>query len=445
MKLSTSLIAVLAGTEARRWRRQGGMMTETTSTTASTTTASTETTTTTEEPVTAAAGTFLDQISGADVNFNDGTSNINIMPMADGTVMVVITNNADNLVIATSLATVDEAGMQLTGLSGLPDGSTTAVWDAAMQQFTTDTGAVWPLGAALTTTTAPAVGSTTGPNGGNPYAPGMSSTAAPGGAYGGSGSTAAPYNGGGTGGSTDSYAPAGTGYIANDPHVRVTNEIGQAICYDLPGDGLSFISLLKDNESGLEVNGFISNTHKHRLSGIGIKTPAGVEIAIDSHHVTVGFEGDVEGDYNYDSYMKVQTDDALVEITSKLEAKHQGVFVELDDGTFFHIDEKDIKDTLKFVIAKSTGLSNHLSGMLGQTIQPQDFRIHPDGSIEVEGRWIMKTTLDAKHSCFRLAEWDIHNFLGHNPADYAVENMFATLDHPWASITAQLEEDSTPK
>jgi len=247
------------------------MMTETTSTTASTTTASTETTTTTEEPVTAAAGTFLDQISGADVNFNDGTSNINIMPMADGTVMVVITNNADNLVIATSLATVDEAGMQLTGLSGLPDGSTTAVWDAAMQQFTTDTGAVWPLGAALTTTTAPAVGSTTGPNGGNPYAPSMSSTAAPGGAYGGSGSTAAPYNGGGTGGSTDSYAPAGTGYIANDPHVRVTNEIGQAICYDLPGDGLSFISLLKDNESGLEVNGFISNTHKHRLSGIGIK------------------------------------------------------------------------------------------------------------------------------------------------------------------------------
>jgi len=421
------------------------MMTETTSTTASTTTASTETTTTTEEPVTAAAGTFLDQISGADVNFNDGTSNINIMPMADGTVMVVITNNADNLVIATSLATVDEAGMQLTGLSGLPDGSTTAVWDAAMQQFTTDTGAVWPLGAALTTTTAPAVGSTTGPNGGNPYAPSMSSTAAPGGAYGGSGSTAAPYNGGGTGGSTDSYAPAGTGYIANDPHVRVTNEIGQAICYDLPGDGLSFISLLKDNESGLEVNGFISNTHKHRLSGIGIKTPAGVEIAIDSHHVTVGFEGDVEGDYNYDSYMKVQTDDALVEITSKLEAKHQGVFVELDDGTFFHIDEKDIKDTLKFVIAKSTGLSSHLSGMLGQTIQPQDFRIHPDGSIEVEGRWIMKTTLDAKHSCFRLAEWDIHTFLGHNPADYAVENMFATLDHPWASITAQLEEDSTPK
>lgn len=336
--------------------------------------------------------------------------------------------------------------MQLTNLSGLPDGSTVATWDPALQQFTTDTGAVWPMGNAVATTSAPAAGSTTGPNGGgNPYAPGMSSTAAPGGAYGGSGSTAAPYNGGGTGGSTDSYAPAGTGYIANDPHVRVTNEIGQAICYDLPGDGLSFISLLKDNESGLEVNGFISNTHKHRLSGIGIKTPAGVEIAIDSHHVTVGYEGDIEGDYNYDSYMKVQTDDALVEITSKLEAKHQGVFIELDDGTFFHIDEKDVKDTLKFVIAKSTGLSNHLSGMLGQTIQPQDFRIHPDGSIEVEGRWIMQTTLDAKHSCFRLAEWDIHNFLGHNPADYAVENMFATLDHPWASITAQLEEDSTPK
>merc|ERR1712037_64782 len=400
MKLSTSLIAVLAGTEARRWRRQGGMMTETTSTTASTTTASTETTTTTADPITFAEGTFLDMITVDPSMTEQTTSTLCQWLMGPSWLSLPTT------LTTSSLATVDSAGMMLTGLSGLPDGSTTATWDAALQQFTTDTGAVWPMGVASTTTSAPAMGSTTGPTGGNPYAPGMSSTAAPGGSYGGSGSTAAggstaaPYNGGGTGGSTDSYSPAGTGSIANDPHVRVTNEIGQAICYDLPGDGLSFISLLKDNESGLEVNGFISNTHKHRLSGIGIKTPAGVEIAIDSHHVTVGYEGEIEGDYNYDSYMKVQTDDALVEITSKLEAKHQGVFIELDDGTFFHIDEKDVKDTLKFVIAKSTGLSNHLSGMLGQTIQPQDFRIPPDGSIEVEGRWIMKTTLDAKHSCF---------------------------------------------
>ena len=115
--------------------------------------------------------------------------------------LVVVTNNADNLVVATSLATVDEAGMMLTGLSGLPDGSTTATWDPALQQFTTDTGAVWPLGAAVTTTSGPAL--TSGPNGGNPYAPDMSSTAAP-------GATQAPYNGGGTGGSTP-YNGGGTG------------------------------------------------------------------------------------------------------------------------------------------------------------------------------------------------------------------------------------------
>ena len=284
-QLSTSLLLVLGGADARRWVRRGRQAdptTVTTSTSATTTTATTETTTTTVAPPTAAAGTFLDQISGADVSFNDGTNNINIMPMADGSVMVVFTNNANNLVTATSLATVDEAGQMLTGLSGLPDGSTTATWDPALGQFTTDTGAIWSGGAAQTTTSGPAVVSTTAPGGasttgagGNPYAPGMSTTAAPGAGgstpYGGGSAGATTPYGGSSGGSTDSYAPAGTGYIANDPHVRVTNEIGQAICYDLPGDGLSFISLLKDNESGLEVNGFISNTHKHRLSGIGIK------------------------------------------------------------------------------------------------------------------------------------------------------------------------------
>ena len=63
----------------------------------------------------------------------------------------------------------------------------------------------------------------------------------------------------------------GNGSISGDPHVRVQIPGQQAICYDIHGDELDYVSLLYDANSGLEINGELSHVkaNKSRLSAIG--------------------------------------------------------------------------------------------------------------------------------------------------------------------------------
>ena len=53
------------------------------------------------------------------------------------------------------------------------------------------------------------------------------------------------------------------------------------------------------------------------------KTPAGIEIGVFPEKVTIGYQGQIEEEYDLEDYMKITTDDATVEILSRHEAKHK--------------------------------------------------------------------------------------------------------------------------
>jgi hypothetical protein len=141
--------------------------------------------------------------------------------------------------------------------------------------------------------------------------------------------------------------------------------------------------------------------------------------------------------------MRVTTDDATIEILSKNDAKHQGVMIELNNGCLFHVADKDFKESMKLEIIRSDGLSGHMSGVLGQTIQPNDYVINPDNSITVENRYIPTSTWDGKNECFRIRDWDVRDFLGHSVYDYGVSGIFSTMNQAWLQV--QLQNESDPK
>ena len=49
----------------------------------------------------------------------------------------------------------------------------------------------------------------------------------------------------------------------------------------------------------------------------------------------------------------------------------KGVLVELEDGSLFHVADKDFKASMKLEILRSDGLTGRMTGVLGQTIQPK--------------------------------------------------------------------------
>ena len=53
------------------------------------------------------------------------------------------------------------------------------------------------------------------------------------------------------------------------------------------------------------------------------QTPAGIEIGVFPDKVTIGYQGQIEEEYDLEDYMKITTDDATVEILSRNEAKHK--------------------------------------------------------------------------------------------------------------------------
>lgn len=453
MKLSYALIGLVGLAQAGKRKPNRAVTTTTSTTTATTTTTASVATNTT--PVNPGAGTFAEMVGGA-WNISTGTgagSNINVMLNADlVSATIVTTNNAGSLVLSVEQATLDEAGSTITiaGNVGTLQADGTILFAD---------GTVWGPGAATPTTTSTTTmaGETTMPSNYNPDVNGTTVEADPYGggsmdggsdpyAGGSSGGSSDPYSGGSSGGSSDPYSGgSGSGYISGDPHVRVQTPGQKAICYDVHGDALDYVSLLYDVNTGLEINGRLSHVkeNKSRLSAIGFKTPAEIEIGIFPDRVTVGYKGKIEEQYNFADYMRVTTDDATIEILSKHDAKHQGVMIELNDGSMFHIADKDFKESMKLEIIRSDGMSGRMSGVLGQTIQPKDYVINPDNSIMVEDRYIPTSTWDSKNSCFRIRDFDVRDFLGHSVYDYAVSGIFSTMDQAWLQV--QLHSEIDPK
>ena len=60
-----------------------------------------------------------------------------------------------------------------------------------------------------------------------------------------------------------------------------------------------------------------------------------------------------------------------------------------------------------------------------------------DQTVIVEGRLIEHVQWDDDKHCFRLTEWDIPTFLGHQEKEYEVDNLFSKITKPW--FTAMFE------
>ena len=278
MKLSYGLLAVIGLAEAGR--KSGNREATTTSTTTTATTTSTASMATDTTPVVAAAGSFAESIEG---NWNTSGNNVNVMlnagdPITSAT--VVTTNNAGDLVLSVAQATIDETAGTIT-----VDGNVGSIQPDGSVLFADGTS--WAAGAATLTTTTTTT-TTTSNNGvapgatdayGNPVDDGSSggSTSAysGGGDMGGDtgGDTTSAYGGGDSSGGDSSYNPSGSGYISGDPHVRVQTPGQKAVCYDIHGDALDYVSLIYDPNTELEVNGQLTlvKQNKSRLSAIGFK------------------------------------------------------------------------------------------------------------------------------------------------------------------------------
>ena len=98
------------------------------------------------------------------------------------------------------------------------------------------------------------------------------------------------------------YLGSATGYVQGDPHVRIQARGEAAICYDIEGGAMDFVSLFDDERLGLEINAMLDHVKgggKNRLAKIGIQTGSGIQIGIDDKIVAIGMDGEVEDIFDF--------------------------------------------------------------------------------------------------------------------------------------------------
>ena len=61
-------------------------------------------------------------------------------------------------------------------------------------------------------------------------------------------------------------------------------------------------------------------------------------------------------------------------ILSHLVSRRKGVILDFKFGPQIHVITKDNKKSLSFEITNSEGFSSNISGMLGQSIRPKEYR-----------------------------------------------------------------------
>merc|ERR1712227_947374 len=99
-------------------------------------------------------------------------------------------------------------------------------------------------------------------------------------------------------------------------------------------------------------------------------------------------------------------------------------------GIEFHVGIKNGEDSLRFEILDSSGLAQeHLTGLIGHSIMPNDYQISKDGTIIVNGKEIRDIPVEwnAKERCHVIPEKLVTEFLGEDVSDLIVEDRFARL------------------
>lgn len=462
MKLwKTLLFAVVAVEAGKKKKKPNRAKTTTTSSSTTSSTASTTTLGSTAQPPSALAkavmGTFV----------SPSGEHITVDRNSDGSFTIIVRENANGLVLAfdNAVITDDAAGTLMFTTAG------TATFDPATGAFRFANGMTWSkdgtgtvttaavaevaataaattAAAAAAATTAAAVGDNSGGNvgdnsagsetggdtgdnsagsetGNNAYGDSSSSDN-----YGGSSGTSDTYSSG----TSDTYS-TGSGYVQGDPHVRVQLPHEQPLCYDIEAEAMDFVSLIDDVGIGLEINGRIEHVKesKNRLAEIGIRTGKGVEIAINDKNIQIGKDGEVDNVYELSQYQTLDLEDVHIEVLTPFEGRHNSVMVELDSGALFLISSKTSKDSMRFEVQRDYGLSKKIGGIFGQTIQPNEYTM-VGNTLLVEGRTIENVNWDEQKGCFRLSEWQIPTFLGHQEKDYEVDNLFSSISKSWFTV-----------
>merc|ERR1712176_148146 len=89
--------------------------------------------------------------------------------------------------------------------------------------------------------------------------------------------------------------------MQGDPHVRISTPNQPDVCYDVQAAFYDFISLIDDEELGLQVNGAIDHVKKgkDRLAKIGIKYGT-TQIAVDDKMIVlIGTHGRAIKTFDY--------------------------------------------------------------------------------------------------------------------------------------------------
>ena len=182
--------------------------------------------------------------------------------------------------------------------------------------------------------------------------------------------------------------------IVGDPHVRVGIPNEPAICFDVTDKDQSILSLIKDVETGLEVNGQVFTEdfkkEKSRLERIGIVSPHGVQIGIYTDEITIGTNDLITERYSYEENVSKGMSDVHF-VIRKLEkgTPKRGITVAIGSNSEirFNVFIKRHKDSMIFEIERSGGSSQNLAGILGQTMRGQTkYHVYENGEIEVNER-----------------------------------------------------------
>ena len=223
--------------------------------------------------------------------------------------------------------------------------------------------------------------------------------------------------------STTAAAGAGVGVIEGDPHVKIQIPGEEAVCFDVHTEGNQLILLLADQENKIFVTGKLEqNVNRNRLTVIGVTTRDGHQIEIHANFVVInGVQIGLEEDRFF------RFSDFNVEMVSHFKARHRGCIIYFQSGPSFHVSSKDAKESLRFEIVSSEGLSNKIGGLLGLPIRSHDYHISDDGAITVEKDRVITTAKRTwmEHSyCHILSSSSVPIFLGTSPATFVVSTLF---------------------
>lgn len=228
---------------------------------------------------------------------------------------------------------------------------------------------------------------------------------------------------------------SGTGYVKGDPHIKISQPGQGTICYDIEANAYNYVSLIDDEGIGFEINGKIDHVKagKNRLAAIGIRTNAGVQIKIEEEGVSVGTEDEFDMVHPWTDYSRMNIEDVDIEIVVPFgQSHHNTVMIELDTGAQFRISKKYGKDSMELEVLKDFGLSPIVGGIFGQVIRPKDYAlIGSTLMLEDPPRSIEGIEYDEKDNCYRISQYDLPTFLGHQESEYAVEDLFSGIKTSW--------------